>query len=54
MDYIIHKPGLDVGFGISMQVKWNVKMYAEAKYVRVFAGSLGHMDYLPISIGFRF
>ena len=54
LDYIIHKPGLDVGFGISMQVKWNVKMYAEAKYVRVFAGSLGHMDYLPISIGFRF
>lgn len=54
LDYTIHKPGLDVGFGISMTVVYNVKLYAEAKYNRVFAGSLGHMDYMPVSIGIRF
>lgn len=54
LDYTVHKPGVDVGFGASIKVKWNLKLYAEAKYNRVFAGSLGHMDYMPISIGVRF
>lgn len=54
LDYTVHKPGLDVGFGASIKVKWNLKLYAEAKYNRVFAGSLGHMDYLPVSLGVRF
>ena len=54
LDYTVHKPGLDVGFGVSLKVKWNVKIYAEAKYNRVFAGSLGHMDYMPVSLGLRF
>jgi opacity protein-like surface antigen len=53
LDYTVHKPGLDVGFGMSVKVAWNFKLYAEAKYNRVFAGSLGHMDYMPISIGVR-
>jgi hypothetical protein len=53
LDYTVHKPGVDVGFGASIKVKWNFKLYAEVKYNRVFAGSLGHMDYTPISIGVR-
>jgi len=53
LSYSIHKPGVDVGAGISIKVKWNIKLYAEAKYNRIFAGSLGHMDYAPISIGVR-
>ncbi len=53
LDYTVHKPGLEVGLGASIKVYWNFKLYAEAKYVRVFAGSLGHMDYLPVSIGVR-
>jgi opacity protein-like surface antigen len=53
LDYTVHKPGLDVGFGMSIKVAWNFKLYAEAKYNRVFAGSLGHMDYMPVSIGVR-
>jgi hypothetical protein len=53
LDYTIHKPGLDFGLGISTKVKWNIKLYAEAKYIHVFEGSLGHMDYMPISLGIR-
>jgi hypothetical protein len=53
LDYTVHKPGVDVGFGMSIKVAWNFKLYAEAKYNRVFAGSLKNMDYMPISIGVR-
>jgi opacity protein-like surface antigen len=54
LTYTVHKPGVDVGFGISMTLKWNVKLYLEAKYNHVFTGSLKNMDYLPVSLGFRF
>lgn len=54
LTYSIHKPGLDVGFGVSMTVIYNIKLYAEAKYIHTFEGSLGHMDYMPVSIGVRF
>jgi opacity protein-like surface antigen len=53
LDYTVHKPGLDAGFGISTKVKWNLKLYAEVKYNHVFSGSLKNMDYMPISIGVR-
>jgi hypothetical protein len=53
LDYTVHKPGLDAGLGASIQVKWNFKLYTEVKYIHVFAGSLGHMDYMPISLGVR-
>ncbi len=53
LDYTVHKPGVDVGFGISVKVKWNFKLYAEGKYNHIFAGSLGNMDYTPISLGVR-
>lgn len=53
LSYTVTKPGLDVGFGLSYKVKWNFKLYAEARYNHVFMGSLGHMDYAPISVGVR-
>jgi opacity protein-like surface antigen len=52
--YTIHKPGLDAGVGISVKVAYNVKLYAEVRYNHIFEGSLGHMDYMPVSIGVRF
>ncbi len=54
LTYSIHKPGLDAGLGVSMTIIYNIKLYAEAKYIHTFEGSLGHMDYLPVSIGVRF
>jgi outer membrane protein with beta-barrel domain len=53
LDYTVHKPGVDIGFGISVKVAWNFKLYAEAKYNHVFTGSLKNMDYMPISVGVR-
>jgi opacity protein-like surface antigen len=53
LDYTVHKPGVDVGVGVSVLVKWNFKLYAEVKYNHVFTGSLKNMDYMPISIGVR-
>jgi hypothetical protein len=51
--YTVTKPGVDVGVGTSFNARWNVKVYLEAKYEHVFMGSLGHMDYVPVSVGFR-
>jgi hypothetical protein len=51
--YSVTKPGLDVGFGVSMKVKWNFRLYAEGRYNHTFMGSLGHMDYTPVSVGVR-
>jgi opacity protein-like surface antigen len=53
LSYTVTKPGLDVAAGISYKVKWNFKLYAEARYNHTFMGSLGHMDWAPISIGVR-
>jgi opacity protein-like surface antigen len=53
LDYTVNKPGVDVAAGISWKVKWNFKAYAEVRYNHVFMGSLGHMDYVPVSIGVR-
>lgn len=53
LGYTVNKPGVDVAAGISVKVKWNFKLYAEARYNHVFMGSLGHMDYAPISVGVR-
>ncbi len=53
LHYEVHKPGLDIGVGAQITIKWNVKIYAEVKYNIVFAGSLGNMNYMPASIGLR-
>jgi opacity protein-like surface antigen len=53
LDYEIHKPGLDAGFGVSIKVAYNIKLYLEARYDHIFAGPL-RMDYAPISVGLRF
>ncbi len=53
LSYIVNKPGVDIGAGVSVRIKWRLKLYAEAKYNHAFMGSLGHMDDVPISVGLR-
>ena len=53
LSYTVVKPGVDIGAGISLKVKWRLKLYAEVKYNHAFMGSLGHMNYLPVSMGVR-
>jgi opacity protein-like surface antigen len=53
LTYTVNKPGLDVGAGVSLKMKYHMKLYVEGRYNHVFMGSLGHMDYAPISLGVR-
>ena len=48
----VNKPGIDVGAGVAIGTKWHGKVYAEARYNRIFMGNM-HMDYVPVSFGFR-
>lgn len=51
-DYSVNKPGLDGGVGVSLGSKWGGKFFAEARFVRIFAGNY-HTDYVPVTFGFR-
>ena len=53
LNYVIHKPGLDAGVGYTFTIAYNVKLYFEVRYNHIFAGSLGHVDYVPVAIGAR-
>jgi hypothetical protein len=48
----INKPGVDVGAGVAFGTKWHGKIFAEARYNRIFIGNF-HTDYVPVSFGFR-
>lgn len=51
--YSVKKPGLDGAVGVSVNVKYGLKLYAEVRYNHVFAGSLKNMDWMPITLGVR-
>jgi len=50
--YSINKPGIDVGAGVAFGTKFHGKIFAEAKYNRIFMGQY-HTDYIPVTFGFR-
>jgi len=52
--YSINKPGVNIGAGFAIGTKWHGKFFAEARYDRVFITGDRHMDFLPVSFGFRF
>jgi hypothetical protein len=49
----VNKPGVDAGVGIAVGSKWHGKFYAELKYNKIFLGGPYHMDYEPITFGYR-
>jgi hypothetical protein len=51
--YSVNKPGVDVGIGFAIGTKWHGKLFAEAKYDRMFYNSYFHTDYLPVTFGYR-
>jgi hypothetical protein len=51
--YSVNKPGVDVGAGIAIGTKWHGKIFAEARYNRIFMGNNLHTDYIPVTFGFR-
>jgi len=50
--YLVNKPGIDAGMGIALGTKWHGKIFAEARYNRIFMGPY-HTDYVPVTFGFR-
>jgi len=50
--YSVNKPGANGGVGIALGTKFHGKLFAEARYTRIFF-STGHADYIPVSFGFR-
>jgi hypothetical protein len=51
--YSVNKPGIDAGMGFALGNKWHGKFFAEARYDRIFMASNRHVDYVPVSFGFR-
>jgi hypothetical protein len=52
--YTVNKPGVNVGAGIALGTKWHGKLFAEARYNRIFINSSTRTDYIPVTFGFRF
>jgi len=50
--YSVNKPGIDAGMGIEMGTRWHGKVFAEARYNRIFLGDR-HTDFIPVTFGFR-
>jgi len=50
--YSVNKPGVDAGAGIALGTRFHGKVFAEARYTRIFFSN-GHADYLPVTFGFR-
>jgi hypothetical protein len=51
--YSVNKPGVNAGAGIAIGTKRHGKIFAEAKYNRIFMGNNLHTDYVPVTFGFR-
>jgi hypothetical protein len=51
--YSTNKPGIDAGMGIAFGSRWHGKFFAEAKYNRMFLNNNQHMDFVPVTFGFR-
>jgi hypothetical protein len=50
--YTVNKPGFDVGAGVALGVPHG-KFFMEAKWDHAFLAN-SHIDYVPVSFGFRF
>lgn len=50
--YSVNKPGFDVGGGVAFGLPGHGKFFAEAKWDHAFLSN-SHIDYLPVSFGFR-
>ena len=50
--YSVNKPGIDAGAGVALGTRFHGKIFAEARYNRIFFSN-GHADYIPVSFGFR-
>lgn len=47
------KPGINGGIGFAVGTRWKAKVFAEARYHRIFRGNDRYLDYIPVSFGLR-
>jgi hypothetical protein len=50
--YSVNKPGVNGGAGFALGTRHG-KIFAEARYTRIFMGNYRHTDYIPVTFGFR-
>jgi hypothetical protein len=50
--YSVNKPGMNIGAGAAGGTKWHGKVFAEARWDRIFMSNF-HVDYIPVTFGFR-
>ena len=51
--YSVNKPGIDAGLGVNIKALGKGKIFAEARYNRIFLTNGYHTDYVPVTFGFR-
>jgi hypothetical protein len=51
--YSVNKPGVNAGAGLAFGTKWHAKVYAEARWHRMFFGNDRFVDTIPVTFGFR-
>lgn len=51
--YSVNKPGIDAGIGVNFKAFGHTKVFAEARYDRIFLSNGYHTDYVPVTFGFR-
>ena len=49
----VNKPGFDAGIGLAFGSKWRGKFFMEAKYNKILLSGPYHMDYVPVTFGYR-
>jgi hypothetical protein len=52
-NYSVNKPGFDVGGGVAIGAFGHGKFFAEARWDHMFMNNGAHLDFLPVSFGFR-
>lgn len=52
-NYVVNRPGFDVGGGFAFGGALHGRFFAEAKWNHVFLTNNFHVDYVPVTFGFR-
>lgn len=52
-NYTVNRPGFDVGAGVAFGGALHGRFFAEAKWNHVFLTNNFHVDYIPVTFGFR-
>lgn len=52
-NYSVNKAGIDAGLGVGIKSLGSGKIFAEARYERIFLTNGYHSDFVPVTFGYR-